>query len=700
MNNRLARPRISPARITGTAWMLVVGVAGCTSDRDMTGPSEPVDNSGLVVSSLSSPSPSSLSAGTVAAAVATTVAYVSLVSGTVETGVRADVLNRGTGLATSVPMQEGGFDPVAVPAEEGDDIEVTVHEADGGTRRFTSTVSLFRLPVVVRTGPSRGATDVPLNSLIIIIFSEPMDPETVEETGMRLVGPGGLVPLTVDLGADGLTAVATPTEPLDVASTYTLVVESTATSAQGLDLGEAYRSDFTTIELPVSFVLEFGPVADTAQAGTKVQLSIAIWESPNKKIEGLPVQWFSLDPSIARVDSTGLVHGIGVGVVQVAATIGGLGPVPMTLTFTPLVFSSVSSGGAHTCGIATEGTAFCWGSNTSGQLGTGDTEPSSIPAPVAGDLRFKAIAAGAEHTCAVAMDGAVYCWGSDESWQLGRRDRQEPGTPGQRRTPTLLPHGLLAGTTAGGEHTCARDPAGAALCWGAYRYGEQTLYLDGPQAVEGASIIESVASGGHHTCGISSGAGFCWGRNDRGQLGDGTVVSRPSLVGAVDTLSRPALGPRIDGFTFAALSAGLAHTCGLVGDQAYCWGDAGDGRLGLGSLFSAPFVTTPTALAGGVGFSSLALGGRHTCGIAAGGSPYCWGSNAFGQLGDGTRDDRPVPSPVADGLRFDTLVAGTDHACGLASDGLLYCWGRSVAGEVGTGFTGVHDRPAEVALQR
>jgi alpha-tubulin suppressor-like RCC1 family protein len=689
----------TPCRsLTVTAWALVTAAGGCTLDNETTGPSDLGDTPGLIVSSLTAPRAGVEMAG--GAALVTSVAYVSLVSGTAQQGVQADIRNLSTGLATSVPMQDGGFDPVPVPAEEGNTIEVTVHESDGSARRFTSTARLKRTPVVVRSGPTRGSTDVPLNSLIIIVFSEPMDPETVEEAGMRLVGPGGLVPLTIDLEADGLTAVATPTEPLNTASTYTLVVEPTATSSQGIGLEEMYQAEFTTIDLPTAFVLGFGYDADTAQAGSRVQFWIAIWDSNTlEEIQGLPEQWFSLNPSIARVDSTGLVHGIGVGEAEIAGSIAGL-EVRRTVTFTPLAFSSVSAGGAHTCGITSEGTAFCWGSNSSGQLGTGDREPSSIPAPVDGDLRFTAIAAGAEHTCAVATGGAVYCWGSDESWQLGRLDRQAPGTPGNRLIPTRLPYGPLSGITAGGGNTCANHAVGAALCWGGYSYGDQTLYLDGPRAIEGGSNIESLASGGQHSCGISSGAGFCWGRNDRGQLGDGTVVSRPSLVGPVDTLSRPVLGPRIGSFEFVQLATGFAHTCGLEGDRAYCWGDAGDGRLGSGSVFTTPLMTNPTAVAGGLGFQFLGLGGQHTCGIATGGSPFCWGSNAFGQLGNGSREDRGVPSPVAEGLRLNALAVGTDHACGLASDGLLYCWGRSVAGEVGSGFTGVHDIPTQVALQR
>lgn len=695
--------RVSAARLAVSAWVVVLGAAGCRSDGDITGPPEPLDSAGLVVSSLSSLSQAAaVSEQSGAALVVGTVAYISLVGGTAQDGVRADIRNLSTGLATSVPMQDGGFDPIPVPAEEGNTIEVTVHESDGGTRRFTSTARLFRTPVVVRTGPTRGSTDVPLNSLIIIVFSEPMDPETVEETGMRLVGPGGLVSLTVDLDADGLTAVATPTEPLNTASTYTLVVESTATSAHGIVLEETYQTEFTTIELPRAFVLGFGSDGDTAQAGSKVQFWIAIWDAiTGEKLEGLPVQWLSLKPSIGRIDSTGLVHGIGVGDVQITATIAGVTvPSPSTLTFTPLDFSSVSAGGAHTCGITTAGTAFCWGSNSNGQLGTGNLEPSSIPAPVGGDLRFNAISAGAEHTCGLATDGSVYCWGSDESWQLGRLDRQAPGTAVNRRTPTLLPNGPLVGITAGGGHGCATNAARAALCWGAYRYGEDTLYLDGPRAVDDALAFDAVTAGGDHSCGLAGGRAFCWGRNDRGQLGDGTAVSRPPLVGAVDTTTPVAPGPPIGDLTFTVLSAGLLHTCGVAGGRAFCWGDAGDGRLGAGPLVATPFVSIPRVVDGGLGFSSLASGGRHTCGIATGGSPYCWGSNEFGQLGDGTRDARSTPSPVADGLRLGALSVGTDHACGLASDGLLYCWGRSAVGEVGSGFTGVHDLPTKVALQR
>jgi alpha-tubulin suppressor-like RCC1 family protein len=144
-----------------------------------------------------------------------------------------------------------------------------------------------------------------------------------------------------------------------------------------------------------------------------------------------------------------------------------------------------------------------------------------------------------------------------------------------------------------------------------------------------------VGSGSFHTCGITpAGAAYCWGQNDFSALGDGTTTQRTSPV------------PVAGGLSFAAATGGGFHTCGVTtGGAAYCWGSNRDGELGDGS--AAFTQTTPVAVVGGLSFAVVSPGAFHTCGVTAGGSAYCWGSNLNLQLGNGTNIGSNTPIKVA-----------------------------------------------------
>ena len=141
-----------------------------------------------------------------------------------------------------------------------------------------------------------------------------------------------------------------------------------------------------------------------------------------------------------------------------------------------------------------------------------------------------------------------------------------------------------------------------------------------------------VSAGGYHTCGVTAaGAAYCWGDNFFGELGDGTTTSRSSPV----LVAAPA------GVSFAAVSAGLRHTCGLTAaGVAYCWGYNGFGQLGDGTTTNR---SSPVLVVGGVSLAAVSAGWRHTCGVTAAGAAYCWGDNTSGQLGDGTTTQRLTP---------------------------------------------------------
>ncbi len=236
-------------------------------------------------------------------------------------------------------------------------------------------------------------------------------------------------------------------------------------------------------------------------------------------------------------------------------------------------------------------------------------------------------------------------------------------------------------------HTCAVTTSGAGYCWGRNdrgQLGDGTTTDRTRPVLVALGSLEAVASGERHTCALTSaGRVYCWGDNGSGQLGDGTTTDR----------SVPTPVPGLD---FTSLTAGALHTCGITQDgTAYCWGLNVAGQLGTGS----PSTTLPVAVAPPAGettrlsFTALSAGRSHTCGITDGAAAYCWGANVSGQLGDGTTVNRSVPVAVAPPagqstpLAFTSLSVGLAQTCGLTEDGVSYCWGRNASGQLGDGTT-------------
>ncbi len=230
-----------------------------------------------------------------------------------------------------------------------------------------------------------------------------------------------------------------------------------------------------------------------------------------------------------------------------------------------LRFVSVSVGGQHYCALTAVGDAYCFGANSSGQLGTTDSL-------VSGGHSFSSVTAGRFHSCGVTSAGSALCWGENGNGQLGTG----PGTP-SAAAPTPVAGSLTFDTVvAMGLHTCGLTTTGAAYCWG---YGGLGGLGNGsladqstPQLVSGGHVFVQLSGGHYHTCGVaSSGAAYCWGNGTASQLGNDSTKSSPVPV------------PVAGGLTFTTLSAGGNHTCGLAtGGVAYCWGIGNSGALGVG----------------------------------------------------------------------------------------------------------------------
>lgn len=299
---------------------------------------------------------------------------------------------------------------------------------------------------------------------------------------------------------------------------------------------------------------------------------------------------------------------------------------------------------------------------------------------------------------------------------------------------------------AGGTHTCALTAAGGVKCWGWNFFGQlgdgtltarltpvSTCVAGSAPDCQGGSAFGGVAmisAGGEHTCALTTTGGVrCWGRNESGQLGDGTLDDRLHPVEVCAAV--PAAGACSALQDSVAISAGSSHTCAITTLHGVkCWGGNAQGQLGVGS--TAPSVhprdvCAPAAPPAGLctpltGAIAVSTGSSHTCALSSSSGVVCWGSNEFGQLGDdgacGTICTAPVAVCESDAgaaaarhraagsvlpscppLTGVALVsAGGAHNCALTLAGRPLCWGDNTSGQLGDGTLVSRSRPVELPL--
>jgi uncharacterized protein YjdB len=624
------------------------------------------------------------------------VSFISYAPGSAAEADSIEVRNVTRDLRVGAPMVDGGVDPIAIPASVGDSLEIAVFRQGVLFEMKTRTVPDRTPPRVVRTYPPRGRTRVPLNAMIILSFSEPMDSLTMRPDVIQLLQNGQPVPGTVWLEPTGLVARFNPATELMPNMTYKLVVTTDAADLNGDGLEQAEEVSFTTgTELiPVASI-----TVTAIPALLRGQTQILISANPRDDsgspvLPDAPVVWSSSDPTVATVDSVrqdatvaaaAWLTARGLGTAQVVATIGGVADTASVTVSTFPRFASVTSGDEVSCALDFSGQAYCWGRYQPGWAS------ARVPRPYGTGELFASLALGNDQRCGIlASDNQnAGCWGVflDPPWVLILRIIAPlNGQSGSQRSYTFIEAGGRSSTGFG--HTCAIEVGGAAYCWGnnqegqlgdGYQYGSSafsnqgadTLIIDiQPVAVTGGLSFERLSPGGDHTCGLTTGGqAYCWGYNATGQLGFAALGGSltPGLVSG--------------GLTFQALDAGLDHTCALaLGGSAFCWGDNGSGQLGSTGTGA---TSTPTLVQGGLTFTTLSTGARHTCAITSNGKAYCWGDNHSGQLGNGTTLVSSAPVLVQGGLTFMSVSAAGDHTCGMTTLGLAYCWGENSQGQLG-----------------
>lgn len=336
----------------------------------------------------------------------------------------------------------------------------------------------------------------------------------------------------------------------------------------------------------------------------------------------------------------------------------------------------LAGGGLHTCALIS-GAVKCWGYNLDGELGNGSTADSHVPVNVNGLSGISSIAAGLYHTCAIASGGAVQCWGYNSKGQLGNNSVTATGAGA-----VVAVTGIASGATAlagGGYHTCAII-TGVEKCWGDNEIGALGIgsLTDShvPVAVSGLSSgVTAITAGTFHSCALltvgSAHQARCWGDNVDGEMGLADMIyqSTPVLVTGLPS-----------GASVLASGAYSTHSCAIVGGAAKCWGNNQHGQLGNGATADSSVPVAVTGLASGV--TAISKGASHTCAVVAG-KAMCWGANASGQLGNGSIIDATTAvTPIASGVT--AVGAGYSHSCAIVS-GSVKCWGSNVSGELGDG---------------
>ena len=335
--------------------------------------------------------------------------------------------------------------------------------------------------------------------------------------------------------------------------------------------------------------------------------------------------------------------------------------------------SKISAGDGFLC-IDENGSIACSGSNSDGQLGDGTTTSRNYLKLISSGDKIKSarqLAVGKSHACAVAGTGSVpgagvvYCWGDNQYGQLGNNSTTDSSVPVEVAGGGDFTNASVIGIVAGDNHTCAIKMVSSVtrlFCWGLNnkgQLGDNTLVNKSiPTAVQGTFASGAVyntsdyfppmiAAGGEHTCAAKAvdNIVYCWGENSSGQLGNGTTTDSPVPVstGSASTSS--------SGTYITSITAGYDFTCNFSVTGLRCWGENSSGQMGNGNTTD---VLTPTAVPAVTGFAnnnnivSITAGGQTMCATTNASKIWCWGKNNAGQVGDNTLINKTVPTLVLD----------------------------------------------------
>ncbi len=407
----------------------------------------------------------------------------------------------------------------------------------------------------------------------------------------------------------------------------------------------------------------------TDQFGNPIVGDVITWSGAGAIIGGGTVTTPTSNTDVTGLATTTWTLGVRAGAQSLQATEAKKSLVANFAATATIQFSDVETGNFQTCGVSSSNNyIYCWGLNDAGQLGKTGVINAAIPTVpvVTGSdtllgpfLQARQVFGSRGYMCALTISRQMYCWGA-----------------------------VIGSTTAGGTQVATFQNI-----------------TDGS-----ATVIPSLlANGQEHQCILTlSGQGACTGFGLQGQTGAG--ISPPTSTAANTYVFTALSGPAY----WSNMSAGQSFTCGmgrynnsLASQIPYCWGFNGSGQLGNGSFANGlgPIAITMPVTATAFDSGTVSSGGQHACAIEANtsttpGAAWCWGSNGYGQLGNGNavtgveRDS--VPQLVTGGITFAKIYAGTYHTCALTVAGAAYCWGRNDFGQLGNAVGAAVSTPTAV----
>ena len=413
------------------------------------------------------------------------------------------------------------------------------------------------------------------------------------------------------------------------------------------------------------------------------------------------------------------------------------------------ISASANTSYGFSLAVGSDGNAYAWGDNYNGQLGNETTTERHAPVRVKtpdrstypdlpADFTYLQVSAGGSHSLALGSDGNAYAWGYNGSGQLGDGTSSSQSTPVRVKAPDRSTYPDLPAdftylqVSAGQYHSLALGSDGNVYAWGYNNYGQlgngTTSYSQSvpvrvktpdrktyPDLPADFTYLQ-VSAGGNHSLALGSdGNAWAWGYNGSGQLGDGTSSGQSTPV-RVKTPDRKTYPDLPADFTYLQVSAGYLHSLAVGSDgNAWAWGDNSSGRLGDGTTTSryAPVrVKTPDRntypdLPADFTYLQVSAGGDHSLALGSDGYAWAWGCNSYGGLGNNSYSDSYVPVRVRDpaspkdksqGLQAAQLSGGYHYSLAVGSDGNAWAWGDNSDGQLGDNSTNSKSAPVPVSF--